>query len=129
MIRRPPRSTRTDTLFPYTTLFRSDQARSISGFVQGTYPLTDKLNLTAGIRYTRDKVTYTGSTKIAGTTIDLDPEQTKTLVSKKPTWRLSLDYQFSPDILGYLSYNRGVKSRSEERRVGKMCVSPCRSRV
>src|SRR3546814_1014801 len=26
MIRRPPRSTRTDTLFPYTTLFRSCQA-------------------------------------------------------------------------------------------------------
>src|SRR3546814_18502589 len=25
MIRRPPRSTRTDTLFPYTTLFRSPQ--------------------------------------------------------------------------------------------------------
>src|SRR3546814_8992263 len=36
MIRRPPRSTRTDTLFPYTTLFRSvvafegDQARRLS---------------------------------------------------------------------------------------------------
>src|SRR3546814_5169378 len=29
MIRRPPRSTRTDTLFPYTTLFRSaDSGRS-----------------------------------------------------------------------------------------------------
>src|SRR3546814_609945 len=27
MIRRPPRSTRTDTLFPYTTLFRSKGAR------------------------------------------------------------------------------------------------------
>src|SRR3546814_1029400 len=27
MIRRPPRSTRTDTLFPYTTLFRSDRDR------------------------------------------------------------------------------------------------------
>src|SRR3546814_8216237 len=27
MIRRPPRSTRTDTLFPYTTLFRSHIAR------------------------------------------------------------------------------------------------------
>src|SRR3546814_6576069 len=27
MIRRPPRSTRTDTLFPYTTLFRSRDAR------------------------------------------------------------------------------------------------------
>src|SRR3546814_3826424 len=28
MIRRPPRSTRTDTLFPYTTLFRSSSPRS-----------------------------------------------------------------------------------------------------
>src|SRR3546814_3667235 len=28
MIRRPPRSTRTDTRFPYTTLFRSQQARA-----------------------------------------------------------------------------------------------------
>src|SRR3546814_3148940 len=28
MIRRPPRSTRTDTLFPYTTLFRSQRRRS-----------------------------------------------------------------------------------------------------
>src|SRR3546814_3830338 len=27
MIRRPPRSTRTDTLFPYTTLFRSQQQK------------------------------------------------------------------------------------------------------
>src|SRR3546814_2829038 len=29
MIRRPPRSTRTDTLFPYTTLFRSQRERSV----------------------------------------------------------------------------------------------------
>src|SRR3546814_15061969 len=29
MIRRPPRSTRTDILFPYTTLFRSDGARRL----------------------------------------------------------------------------------------------------
>src|SRR3546814_19629329 len=29
MIRRPPRSTRTDTLFPYTTLFRSQEFRRI----------------------------------------------------------------------------------------------------
>src|SRR3546814_14158978 len=28
MIRRPPRATRTDTLFPYTTLFRSGTARA-----------------------------------------------------------------------------------------------------
>src|SRR3546814_4897843 len=30
MIRRPPRSTRTDTLFPYTTLFRSDRGDQAS---------------------------------------------------------------------------------------------------
>src|SRR3546814_5027852 len=31
MIRRPPRSTRTDTLFPYTTLFRSVLRRRVTG--------------------------------------------------------------------------------------------------
>src|SRR3546814_16387867 len=31
MIRRPPRSTRTDTLFPYTTLFRSAAPGSVVG--------------------------------------------------------------------------------------------------
>src|SRR3546814_9954126 len=36
MIRRPPRSTRTDTLFPYTTLFRSCQ------------PVRDQLRLQEG---------------------------------------------------------------------------------
>src|SRR3546814_10844284 len=31
MIRRPPRSTRTDTLFPYTTLFRSGISKAVAG--------------------------------------------------------------------------------------------------
>src|SRR3546814_15917992 len=35
MIRRPPRSTRTDTLFHYTTLFRSDHRRSGSEDLRG----------------------------------------------------------------------------------------------
>src|SRR3546814_7172045 len=35
MIRRPPRSTRTDTLFPYTTLFRSDQRDAVAGLHAG----------------------------------------------------------------------------------------------
>src|SRR3546814_17169604 len=37
MIRRPPRSTRTDTLFPYTTLFRStlgDIGHAIQSYVE-----------------------------------------------------------------------------------------------
>src|SRR3546814_12322499 len=55
MIRRPPRSTRTDTLFPYTTLFRSAgdsriDHRSRSVFVRG-------VTLKAG-----DIITLDGST-------------------------------------------------------------------
>src|SRR3546814_2648258 len=34
MIRRPPRSTRTDTLFPYTTLFRSGRQAEVDGDVE-----------------------------------------------------------------------------------------------
>src|SRR3546814_8086379 len=42
MIRLPPRSTRTDTLFPYTTLFRSDeaQARNRGRFRHGAAPFS-----------------------------------------------------------------------------------------
>src|SRR3546814_5335208 len=46
MIRRPPRSTRTDTLFPYTTLFRSEQRERhgrIFGLIAG-----DQLRLRLG---------------------------------------------------------------------------------
>src|SRR3546814_3911576 len=38
MIRRPPRSTRTDTLFPYTTLFRSDRHRQHHAHRQSAQP-------------------------------------------------------------------------------------------
>src|SRR3546814_8234625 len=41
MIRRPPRSTRTDTLFPYTTLFRSD----LSVFENVAFPLREHTKL------------------------------------------------------------------------------------
>src|SRR3546814_4591135 len=39
MIRRPPRSTRTDTLFPYTTLFRS-----VQGYAPIAFPTTELWN-------------------------------------------------------------------------------------
>src|SRR3546814_14232454 len=42
MIRRPPRSTRTDTLFPYTTLFRSSNrpAMASTPFQAGAFEIT-----------------------------------------------------------------------------------------
>src|SRR3546814_19155133 len=41
MILRPPRSTRTDTLFPYTTLFRADIDRMFVSLVPPDYDLTE----------------------------------------------------------------------------------------
>src|SRR3546814_4478628 len=40
MIRRPPRSTRTDTLFPYTTLFRSRPGHGMTSLPDPSQPLT-----------------------------------------------------------------------------------------
>src|SRR3546814_15085031 len=46
MIRRPPRSTRTDTLFPYTTLFRSARSgRDRTELSRRARPATQRLEL------------------------------------------------------------------------------------
>src|SRR3546814_2934182 len=59
MIRRPPRSTRTDTLFPYTTLFRSNEtsggrivaARAFIGFgLTDSTQQVDYARVSGGIR-------------------------------------------------------------------------------
>src|SRR3546814_8291241 len=49
MRRRPPRSTRTDTLFPYTTLFRSDRDAAADIF-QVEVAGTDRANLYRALR-------------------------------------------------------------------------------
>src|SRR3546814_8656240 len=43
MIRRPPRSTRTDTLFPYTTLFRSPRLHLVAHLVSVAANTTARL--------------------------------------------------------------------------------------
>src|SRR3546814_9445353 len=50
MIRRPPRSTRTDTLFPYTTLFRSSHLGDMRALFDGL-PL-DRMNTSMTINAT-----------------------------------------------------------------------------
>src|SRR3546814_17559950 len=58
MIRRPPRSTRTDTLFPYTTLFRSPPVGDTASYTPGKPKGTNKhfsvdvRNLAAGTHAT-----------------------------------------------------------------------------
>src|SRR3546814_6537533 len=48
MIRRPPRSTRTDTLFPYTTLFRSDDVAALLRFEGGARGVLKASQVAAG---------------------------------------------------------------------------------
>src|SRR3546814_14183323 len=95
MIRRPPRSTRTDTLCPYTTLFRAPfhcplmqaAADAMAEALDATPPVAPLVPLVANV--------------------------TASPVSDAVTIRDLLVQQVT---------------RSEERRVGKECVSTCRSR-
>src|SRR3546814_2959566 len=133
MIRRPPRSTHTDTLFPYTTLFRSYQnststfrqrltTDSIAAYGEAKYDLTPELSATVGARYTieRKKFGLNASTLshepgIPAFSIFI-PEDFQ--IRPKKTWRrltpkFVLQYEPSSNLLAYASYARGFK-RSEE---------------
>src|SRR3546814_12200288 len=104
MIRRPPRSTRTDTLFPYTTLFRSLPALSnINGHCALFALSSNRLSTCA-----RYKVGMNAETKILPQS---DDALWSRVVHDVNAWRGAC-----------------LQCRSEERRVGKECVSKCRSR-
>ncbi|MGE4431260.1 MAG: TonB-dependent receptor [Sphingobium sp.] len=83
--------------------------KSLAAFAQGTYALTPELNVTAGFRYTWDRQKHRTMTEspLLGVLV---PWETDRQRIQKPTWRLAVDYKFTPNILGYMSYNRGVKS-------------------
>src|SRR3546814_11270271 len=108
MIRRPPRSTRTDTLFPYTTLFRS-HARRLT-FWLGIATLVALAAVSAATPF----LTYDYWHRWFVTPGVLITAQVPLLTAI---------------IAGvfFWSLRRGGE-RSEERRVGKECVSTCRSR-
>src|SRR3546814_4964680 len=58
IIRRPPRSTRTDTLFPYTTLFRSDSLDMSRQAVTQHRTMLEDANLISTVRQGRAKLHY-----------------------------------------------------------------------
>src|SRR3546814_19419786 len=103
MIRRPPRSTRTDTLFPYTTLFKTLGGKimkgpSASDLVQKTAPDLNKETLA--------KLAATHAAVLA--------------IKQRAETKEAYDQMIGP--------NKPEGNRSEERRVGKEGVRTCRSR-
>src|SRR3546814_12341551 len=101
-IRRPPRSTRTDTLFPYTTLFRSHSLIDISMQVKGDLHIDQHHT-------------------VEDSALALGEAVAKALGDKRGIARYGEAHAPLDETL-----TRCV--RSEERRVGKEGGSTCRSR-
>src|SRR5882757_7437265 len=91
-----------------------ERTQSVAGYGQATASITDQTNLTLGLRYTSEKrkLDVYETIDIAGGPTGLPsppfPPQGKTF--SEPTWRVSLDHRFSPELMIYASYNRGFKS-------------------
>src|SRR3546814_18613235 len=116
MLRRPPRSTRTDTLFPYTTLFRSFPETQAGAFKA----------LPADVRDTR-VMCYTLSTVLlqifAASEIAPDP-RAATYVKMNG----QLEHLLNSEVYPAEDDAHMGEIRSEQRRVGKGCVRTCKSR-
>src|SRR3546814_20677109 len=110
MIRRPPRSTRTDTLFPYTTLFRSADGELAPG------QLVDLLlQLAAALG---EVVGHAPE----GVAVDLDPGQPHLREHRdQPTLYGLID---RPETIGDKTRPQHlVEARQVDSSVGKECVS------
>src|SRR3546814_14206674 len=110
MIRRPPRSTRTDTLLPYTTLFRSLKG----GRQHHERQIRDK-----------EQAKHDGKHRVGNSAF---PGQGKNTASM-PDGKVNTPRQSKAEDRDQSRYRSLIRQqRSEERRVGKECVSTCRSR-
>ncbi len=93
------------------------KTKSFAGFAEVTVPVTDKFKLTAGGRYTSDKKSLHSELDVVsdGAVVATVPgafgvngETSKTF--KKFTYRGIASYDFTDDVMGYVSYSRGFKS-------------------
>ena len=96
------------------TLIGKQWIDSKAAFGQVTVPLgSDSTHVTGGLRYTKDKVRGRGTTKVTptgGEQIVAAPDYNDKAKFDKVTWKLSLDHDFTDDIMAYASYSRGYKS-------------------
>src|SRR3546814_17257521 len=121
MLRRPPRSTRTDTLFPYTTLFRSHVLFRIEAVGRLAADHVDAALV---------ELEPHGARHLFLTVIDRGLEHLA--FGREPEAVIDqfgiADRQFVLEV-GGSALERQLRDRSEERRAGKECVSTCSARL
>src|SRR3546814_17447086 len=127
MIRRPPRSTRTDTLFPYTTLFRSleDATAIFDGALAILAALPAEFGREVVVRHRQAPESRESSARAA------DFRHSHSTCLAPASGYLSKKRCADRDLRSVerrCLYLVSLLFRSEERRVGKECVSTCRSR-
>src|SRR3546814_14341704 len=128
MIRRPPRSTRTDTLFPYTTLFRSEAPRYDVVIVPSSYDMDAVLSNRALIDFIRDQ-SKTVDWMASNCSGALVLAEAGVLDGKRATTWAGGEASFQtkyPNVLVQHDVNvvidDGVLTQSEDRRGGNECV-------
>lgn len=80
---------------------------SYSGFAQATFNLFPETRMTLGLRYTEDHRAIDGYANSATATFGPFTDKAS---FKSVTGRITIDHQFSQDVMGYVGYNRGFKS-------------------
>src|SRR3546814_16587772 len=121
MILRPPKSTRTETIFPYTTLCRSGlTGEMLDAERMHQYGLVNRLvepgdALQAALDLGRT-IAANGPLAVRAA---------KRIIVESRNWRPSDMFDLQRPRIAHVFAS---EDRSEERRVGKECVSTCRSR-
>lgn len=94
----------------YADTFSEAVTDSYALYGQATYQVAAHTRLTGGLRYTIDKRHIDFTTSVSDPTIPPQVFPRQSVSNRKLTWRVALDQQFTPDVLGYASYSRGFKS-------------------
>jgi iron complex outermembrane receptor protein len=93
---------------------------SIAAYGQGSYSLTKKLRVTAGIRFTRDDKDVERQNQTFPGGVPREPTTTKTASSDDVSPRLGLDYQWTPTLMTYVSAAKGYKGGGFNGRASKV---------
>src|SRR3546814_13972199 len=123
MVRRPPKSTRTDPLFPYTALFRAEGVDPSPDHLDGL--VEDVVGRVLGRLQGDREATLEVEAELGAPTAADDPAEGDQSDEDQDDQRA----EAGPSAATAPHRARGAGTRrSEERRVGNECVSTCRAR-